>query len=75
MSTDTTAAPKAPKVRKVTLAGNVPEALREAVETYRWDPKVRKSVSDVVEEALTEWAQKRNLLPKPAADDKVAPKA
>lgn len=44
----------------VTLSGAVPAVLSEAVEGHRWQN--RMSRADVVKEALTEWAEKRELL-------------
>lgn len=44
----------------VTISGAVPAVLSEAVEGHRWAE--RMSRADVVKEALTEWAEKRELL-------------
>lgn len=44
----------------VTLSGAVPAVLSEAVEGHRWQN--RMSRADVVKEALTEWAEKRDLI-------------
>lgn len=44
----------------VTISGAVPALVSEAVEGYRWSH--RMSRADVVKEALTEWANARELL-------------
>lgn len=43
-----------------TVSAVVPAVLSEAVESHRWSE--RMSRADVVKQALTEWAEKRNLL-------------
>lgn len=44
----------------VTISGAVSAVLSEAVEGHRWS--ARMSRADVVKEALTEWAQSRDLI-------------
>ena len=44
----------------VTLSGSVPAVLSEAVEQYRWAN--RKSRADVLNEALTLWANEHSLI-------------
>lgn len=44
----------------VTLSSVIPAVLSEAVEGYRWEH--RQTRADVMKEALTEWAEKRDLL-------------
>lgn len=50
------------------VTGNVPVELREAMEEYRWDPKVRKSASEVVREAVEYWAKGTGIWPKDDAE-------
>lgn len=51
------------------VTGNVPVELREAMEEYRWDPKVRKSASEVVREAVEYWAKGTGIWPKTDAEN------
>ena len=44
----------------VTLSSAIPAVLSEAVEDYRWQRRMTRA--DVMKEALTEWAQSRDLL-------------
>ena len=43
------------------VTGSVSPELRKVIEDHRWT--AHKTVSDVVREALTEWADKRGLTP------------
>lgn len=45
--------------KKIAITGTISPELREAVENYRWDN--RMSLSDVVTQALGEWADKRGV--------------
>lgn len=42
------------------VTGSVPAALREAIEEHRWSK--RKTVSEVVREALEQWADREGLV-------------
>lgn len=58
--TDATTVDAVDKLPTVTISGAVSAVLSEAVEGHRW--AARMSRADVVKEALTEWAEKRDLL-------------
>ena len=44
----------------VTISGSVSAVLSEAVEDYKWSNRLSRA--DVLKEALTTWAESKNLL-------------
>ena len=51
-----TAATKADKGKRETVACTIPVELSQFIEDYRWNPDVRMSRSEVVGKALADWA-------------------
>ena len=55
------------KVESVPVTGSIPVGLRDAIEEYRWAN--RKTVSEVVREAIEAYARDKGIKPAPTAPE------
>ena len=54
------ATPKKDKATKA-VSATISTANFEAIENYRWDPKVRKNLSQVIDQAVDEFVKNHKL--------------